>query len=284
MKNKVVVVTGANAGIGKITALELAKQGATVVMLCRNEQKALAAQEDIFKASGNKEVHIVLANLAEQAQIHQAAQQIQNQWPVVDVLVNNAGLLMGKERQLSPDGIEMTLSVNHLAPFLLTGLLLPQLQASPQGRIVTVSSEAHRFAKFNINNLQFEHGYSGIKAYALSKLCNVLFTRQLAHRLQGTPITANCLHPGAINSSFGHNTQSFFGGLFRVLKPFMISVEKGARTNIYLASSPDVAQVSGAYYNEKQKARQPSAPALNITHANSLWAVSETLTHFSYLA
>ncbi len=290
MEDQVCIVTGANAGIGKVTATELAKRGATVVMMCRNQAKAEVARQAIIAQTGNSKVAIIVVDFSSQAQIRQAAAQFLANYSDLHVLVNNAGFLAGNERTETPDGLETTFAVNHLGYFLLTALLLPMMgqtaaQSGIAGRIVNVASEAHRFGvKFDLANLQLSTGYSGIKAYCLSKLCNILFTRELAKRLAAAKLnlTANSLHPGGVNSNFGVDANGWFGWMFKLLKPFFISVEQGAETSIYLATSPEVAAVTGQYFNKK-KANSPSATASNDRFAAELWTASEKLTGAKYL-
>ncbi len=281
MKDKICLITGANSGIGKVTARELAKRGAHVIMLCRNQEKAERAKEDILKVCGHDKVDIVLADFASIRQIREAAEQINARYPRIDILNNNAGLLMGSKRQTTEDGFEMTFGVNHLAPFLLTHLLLDKLQASKQGNIINVSSEAHRFASLKFDNLQYTKGYSGLKAYCLSKLCNILFTRELSRRLPDNHVVVNALHPGAVASNFGNSVSSFFGLVMQLSKPFMISAEKGAETSIYLATSKEGVAASGLYFKDK-KPVEPSKAATSDYNAQRLWEVSEEMLEIAF--
>jgi NAD(P)-dependent dehydrogenase (short-subunit alcohol dehydrogenase family) len=288
MKDQTCLVTGANVGIGKVTATELARQGARVVMLCRNAEKAEAARQDIVAQTGNDRVEVILVDFASQAQVRRAAAEFLAKHGQLHVLVNNAGFLAGAERILTPDGIESTLAVNHLGYFLLTGLLMPALRAAASAaapaRVVCVASEGHRFAsKAGLADLQQAKDYSGIGAYCLSKLCNIMFANELARRLAeaGLPITANSLHPGGVNSNFGGLAQGWFGWVFKVLKPFFLTVEQGAQTSIYLATAPEVAKVSGQYFSQK-KVTTPSATARNPQLARQLWEQSEQLTSFRF--
>jgi retinol dehydrogenase 12 len=289
MNNQTCLVTGANAGIGLVTATELARRGARVVMLCRNAQKAEAARQQIAAQTGNHQVEIILVDFASQAQVRQAAAEFLAKYGQLHVLVNNAGFLAGRERQLTPDGIEATLAVNHLGYFLLTGLLMPALRAggtaTAPARVVCVASEAHRFAgRSGLADLQLAKDYTGIGAYCLSKLCNVMFANELARRLAetGLPIAANSLHPGGVNSNFGGLSEGWFGWVFKMLKPFFLTVEQGAQTSIYLATAPEAAQVSGQYFSRK-KATDPSATARNPQLAKQLWQQSEQLTGFQFV-
>lgn len=281
MQDKICLVTGANSGIGKVTARELAKRGARIIMLCRNEEKAEKAKEDILKVCGHKRVDIVLADLSSLADVRQAAAQINAAYPKIDILNNNAGLIMGNKRKTTRDGFEMTFGVNHLAPFLLTYLLLDKVMESSHGRIINVSSEAHRIARLDFNNLQYEKGYSGLKAYALSKLCNILFTHELSKRLQGTHVVTNALHPGGVASNFGTGVNGFFSLILKLSRPFMDSAEEGAETSIYLATSKEGAHASGLYFKNK-KPIKPSKTAMSDFNAQRLWEASEKLLDIQF--
>ncbi|WKN32271.1 SDR family oxidoreductase [Porifericola rhodea] len=281
MKDKICLITGANSGIGKVTARELAKKGAHIIMLCRNEQKAENAREDILRVCGHDKVDIVLADLSSTKQIKEAAAKIRSEYPRIDVLINNAGMIMGNDRETTEDGFEWTFGVNHLAPFLLTHLLIDKVLASKKGNIITVSSEAHRFANFDLNDLQMQRKYNGLKAYANSKLCNILFTHELAKRLKGTQTVSNTLHPGAIASNFGKGVSGFFGFVMKLSRPFMISEEKGAETTIYLASSEEGYTANGLYFKNKKPA-SPTKVATNDYNARRLWEVSEELLQVKF--
>jgi NAD(P)-dependent dehydrogenase (short-subunit alcohol dehydrogenase family) len=272
---KVVLVTGANVGIGKETALALARMGATVVMLCRSKSKGEAAQAEIKAASNNSQIDLILADFASLAAVRRAAETFQERYDRLDVLVNNAGLYLG-ERLLSADGYEMTFAVNHLAPFLLTNLLIDTLKASAPARIVNVSSGAHAGGRMRFDDLQSARSYQGFRAYADSKLANILFTTELARRLAGTGVTANSLHPGAVASNFAQGTKGFFGFIFGMARSFMLTPEQGAQTSIYLASAPEVADVSGAYF-VKSKPSRTASQANDADAARRLWEVSEQL-------
>lgn len=278
LRDKTCLVTGANSGIGKATAMELAKQQARVVMLCRNKEKAWRARKEINKASGNKNIHILLCDLSSLEQIHAAADQFQQQFEGLDILINNAGILLGNNRQETIDGFEKTFAVNHLAPYTLSLLLLDMLKKSSAGRIITVSSEMHRYARYDINDLQLKHhSYNGLNAYSISKLCNIWFTRHLSHLVSGGNLTANCLHPGMVNSNFGKGSGPFFKFFIKLASPFSASPKKGARTPVYLATSPEVQNVSGKYFVNKKR-KLPSKDALNDHCAQRLWEQSASLT------
>ncbi|WP_299456962.1 SDR family oxidoreductase [uncultured Microscilla sp.] len=278
MKDKVCIITGANAGIGKETTLALAKMGATIAMVCRNPHKAEEAKKEIINESGNQNIEIFICDFSIQAQIKKVAVELTQRYPAIDVLINNAGFIAaGTTRQTTPDGIEQTVAVNHLGYFMLTNLLKPSLLASPMARIINVSSDAHKFIDFNINDLQLEQGYTPMKAYSISKLLNIHFTIALAKRLANTSITVNALHPGVVRTNFSKNLSGFTKVIFALAKPFMINSAKGAATSIYLASSPKVANISGKYFaNKKQKT--PNKDALNETYAEKVWDISIQLT------
>jgi NAD(P)-dependent dehydrogenase (short-subunit alcohol dehydrogenase family) len=257
MSGKMCIVTGANSGIGKETALGLAQMGALVVMVCRHAEKGKAALEDIRRESGSSQVDLLIADMSSQASVRALAEQIQQKYPRLDVLVNNAGGA-APARTLSADGIEMTLATNHLGPALLTLLLLKLLKATAPSRIINVSSsEAQSPARLDTNDLQFERRkYSGIAAYKQSKLLMNTFTFELARRLAGTGVTANCLHPGAVATNIWSYPLPLIGNLIiAVVKPFMLTSKQGAAVSLYLATSPEVAQVSGEYFVKSTPAK-----------------------------
>jgi len=276
MKGKRCLITGANSGIGKATAIKLAQMGGHIIMACRNAIKAEEAKKEIIHRSGNQQIEIMLVDFAKQADVHALADQFKSSYSHLDVLVNNAGLIAEK-RETTSEGYELTFAVNHLAPFLLTHLLLDQLKAAESARVINVSSEAHRIGKLNFGNLHLERDYTNIKAYANSKLCNILFTNTLAKKLKETNITTNALHPGVVNSNFGGNSSMFWQAMVAMARPFMVSIEKGAETSIYLASAQEVANTTGMYFVRKKK-RRPSADAANTQIAQKLWDVSLALT------
>ena len=250
MNGKICVVTGANSGIGKETALGLAHMGAHVVMVCRNAQKGKAALEEIRRESGSSQVDLLTADLSSQASVRALAEQIQGKYRRLDVLVNNAGGA-APAVTLSADGIELTLATNYLGPALLTLLLLDLLKASAPSRIVSVSSAEQRRARLDMNDLQFERRkYRGYLAYGQSKLLMNTFTFELARRLAGTAVTANCLHPGVVATSFwSANPPPLIGKLIlAVVRPFMLTSKQGAAVPLYLAASPEMAHVSGEYF------------------------------------
>ncbi len=276
MKGKVCLVTGANSGIGKVTAQELARMGAQVIMVCRDKRRGEEAKAEITAATANPQVDLMTVDLASQAAISQFAKDFKAHYDRLHVLVNNAGIALSN-RTLTPDGLEATFAVNHLAYFLLTELLLDTLKASAPARIVNVSSEAQSSGKIAFDDLQAEKKYSQMQAYSQSKLANVLFTYELARRLQDTGVTANCLHPGAVKTNFAQGSTGFFGMMLRLARPFEISPEKGAETSIYLASSPEVEGVSGKYFSKKQP-KQSSTVSYDPAIRQRLWEESARLT------
>jgi retinol dehydrogenase 12 len=279
MHGKTVLITGANQGIGKASAIALGKMGASLVLVCRNRERAEAAVRDI-EGAGVKGVELLIADLGSQAEVRRVAAEVKAKHDRLDVLLNNAGVIV-TSRRTTVDGIEETFAINHLAPFLLTNQLLDLLEKSAPSRIVNVSSEAHRGAKMHWDDLQFERAsYSSFGAYGQSKLSNILFTRELARRLEGKGVTANALHPGVVASGFGQTYGGFFGFLIKLGHPFMIGPEKGARTQVWLASSPDVEGVSGKYF-DKCAEKRPNRAAQDDAGAQKLWAISEELTQKS---
>lgn len=276
MGGKVVLITGGTSGIGKAAATALAGMGATVVITGRNEERGKRALQEIREESGNEGVELILADLTVQDEVRRLAEELRERHNQLEVLVNNAGLVLS-ERTETPDGIETQLAINHLAPFLLTNLLLDLLKESAPSRIVTVSSDAHRWAKIDLDDLQSRKRYRGMQVYGKTKLANIMFTYELAERLEGTGVTANCMHPGGVNTNFGNNQGGPMNLLFRLFKPFMRSPEQGADTLIYLASSPEVEGMTGKYLADR-KVKAASDAAYDETTRKRLWEASEELT------
>jgi retinol dehydrogenase-12 len=285
LQDKIILVTGATSGIGEVTARELARQGAHVVILARNRQKAERTQQAIVAATGNQRVDIVLADLSVLQQVRDVAAQLHDKYSRLDVLVNNAGLMFGSERELSADGYEMTLATNHLGPFLLTSLLLDLLQKSPAARIVNVASMAYRFSKPTLDDLQSEQSYSPVWEYGNTKLWNIMFTQELAKRLREHGIrnvTTNALHPGAVATGYGQQTGGIISAVLALGRPFMLSPEKGAETSIFLATDPSVAATSGGFFSKKEP--EPVKSSFNTAANNEkLWKMSEALTDTQFL-
>lgn len=280
MRGKTILVTGANSGIGEATALALAQRGARVIVHGRRPDALAEASERIARASGSTELHLLLGDLSSQRQLRVMAAEVQRRFDRLDVLVNNAGLVLDR-RRLSEDGIEMTLAVNHLAPFLLTRLLLDHLAASAPARVVTVSSEVHRRMQGGIDfeDLQLQRRYKPMTAYGRSKLANILFTRELARRVADRGITANAAHPGVVRTRVGQDgDMSPLSALaFRVFSSFMSGPAEGAATSVHLASAPELEAVTGGYFIKCQLA-EPSPAAQDDAAAARLWAQSLALT------
>ncbi|WP_342645203.1 SDR family oxidoreductase [Mucilaginibacter sp. CSA2-8R] len=278
MPFRTTVVTGATSGIGKETALALAKKDHALYLLVRNVDKGEQLKREIIAQTNNRSVFVIHCDLADLQSVQQAADELKGKLMAVNVLVNNAGGI-NASKQLSKDGNELTFAMNHLGHFLLTMSLMPLLQKG-QARIINVSSEAHRMASPHLlNDVQFKQGYSSFKAYALAKLCNIYFAKSLAERYASSGITAYALHPGVVNTGFG----SQLGGLGKVLmllaKPFMITAREGAQTNIYLAGEAKLnPKLSGQYF-KKGKPAKPTLAAQNTSARNRLWQISEQLTN-----
>jgi retinol dehydrogenase 12 len=279
MKGKVVVVTGSNVGIGLETAVGVAALEATTVLACRNRAKAEAAAKEVTQRTWNDDVHVVDLDLADLVSVRAAADDVLARWGRLDVLVNNAGGTWS-QHQLTAQGFEYTFGVNHLGPFFLTNLLLDRLRASSSARIVNVTSVGHHFARHGMrfDDLQSERGYDGMDTYCRSKLANVLFTRELAKRLEGTGVTANAVHPGPVRSGFGMDGDltGFMGFGLKLVRPFEISPKRGAKTSIYVATSPDVAGKTGTYW-VRSKPGHMSRAARDDGTASRLWEESEML-------
>ncbi len=276
MEGEVVLITGGTSGIGKAAATTLAGLGAEVVVNGRNRERGEVAVEEIQRESGSDNVCLLLADLSVQAEVRRLAGEFRKRYDRLDVLVNNAGLVL-KRRTETPDGIETTLAINHLAPFLLTNVLLDLLRKSAPSRIITVSSGAERMGKIDFDDLQSEKRYRGFQVYGMTKLANIIFTFELAERLEGTGVTANCMHPGAVNTNFGANNRGGMALFFRAFKPFMRSPEQGAETLVYLAASPEVEEMSGGYLTDHE-VQAASKEAYDESVRKRLWDVSEELT------
>lgn len=280
---KTIVITGATSGIGRATALGLAKLGSRLILVGRDAGRSEETLSAIRSATGRTDVELVRGDFARQAEIRRVADELLARTDAIHVLVNNAGVTMMK-RTTTPDGLETTFAVNHLAYFLLTGLLLPRLRASAPGtRIVNVASDAHRWGRLDFDDLQHEREYKGLTVYGRSKTANLLFTHELARRLEGSGITVNALHPGAVATRLGRGNGPLTDLLARALGLFLKSAEQGADTSIYLASAPELDRVSGRYFaNRKEKQPQPFAS--DDALAKRLWGISEQLTRFQFPA
>jgi len=276
LEDRVFLVTGANSGIGKATALGLARLGGTVVMACRSATRGEAARQDVVRDSGNSSVYLEIVDLASEESTRSFAEEFQRKYPRLDVLINNAGVYTA-HREVTPDGLERTFEVNYLSGFLLTHLLLDLLKKSAPSRIVNVSSSAHSGGTIHFDDLQGEQRYGGFGAYGQSKLAQVLFTRELARRLEGTRVTVNACHPGVIRTNLGMGGTS---AVVRFVRLFFKGPEKGAQTPIYLAVSPEVERVTGQYFANKH-VREPSHAAQDPDVARRLFDVSAELAHLS---
>ncbi len=281
MDGKLCIVTGATDGIGRVTARALAERGAEVVLVGRNAAKGAEVCKAIHRSSRNDKVRFEQADLSSQAEIRALAGRLGADGRAIDVLVNNVGAMFTRRRE-SADGIEMTFALNHLGYFLLTGLLLESLKASPAARIVNVASLAHRSGRIDLEDPQGTRRYRGWTAYAQSKLANVLFTYRLAGLLEGTAVTANCLHPGFVASRFGQNNGWLFSTVLKgAMRLSAIDVEAGARTSVHVATSAEVEGVSGRYFDKSREATSSLASRDEET-GRRLWEMSEELTGHRY--
>ena len=271
MRGKVCVVTGASGGIGRETARGVARQGATAVLVVRSRERGEAARGEILRTVPGAKVHLVLADLSRMAQVRRAAAEIGERFGRVDALVNNAATYTPKRTE-TEEGIESQLAVNHLAPFLLTRLLLERMRASAPARVVTMSSGAHHGGRIRWDDLQARKGYGGLRRYSETKLMNLLFTAELARRTAGTGVSANAMHPGVVG------TELLFGGFapLRLFRRFLRTPEQGAATAVWLASSPAVEGVTGRYFKDQAEA-PTSAAARDEDAARRLWEESERL-------
>jgi NAD(P)-dependent dehydrogenase (short-subunit alcohol dehydrogenase family) len=279
MQGKVVVITGSNDGIGKETAVGVATEGATTVLACRNQKKADAAAQEVTRRSGNNDVHVVALDLADLASVRAAAAEILERWDRLDVLINNAGGIW-TQRQETAQGFEQTFGVNHLGHFLLTELLLARITESAPSRIINLTSVGHHSARrgMRFDDLQSDKRYAAMDAYGRSKLANILFTRALATRVAGTGVTVNAVHPGPVRSGFGMDGDmtGLMGFGNRVIRTFQISPSAGARTSVYLATSPEVEGETGRYW-VRRKPGHMSRQARSDAQAQRLWTESERL-------
>jgi NAD(P)-dependent dehydrogenase (short-subunit alcohol dehydrogenase family) len=276
LDGKTAIVTGATNGIGRVTARELARMGARTLLVARDRARGESAAAEIRESCGGRVAEVLVADLSSQSEVRRLAREVRERVPRLDLLVNNAGAIFA-EREVSADGLEMTFALNHLGYFLLTLELLPLLERAPGARIVNVASTAHERGTIDFGDLQGERAYGMWKAYQQSKLANVLFTRELARRLGGRGVTANALHPGVFASGFGRNGRGFFSRLVMLGAPFLSSPEKGARTTLHVATSPELGGVTGRYFSDCRE-KIPSKAARDDQAALRLWQVSEELT------
>jgi NAD(P)-dependent dehydrogenase (short-subunit alcohol dehydrogenase family) len=272
---KTVLITGANSGIGKATATELAMRGYHVIMLCRNKDKGDVAKQEISQKTANKNIDLMIADLSSLASIRQFAKEFDQKFEKLDVLINNAAVNLFT-RQVTEEGLETSFATNHLGHFLLTNLLLPKLKAANGSRIINVASSAQ--AVLDFDDLMSEKTYNVMRVYSKTKMANILFTYELARRLNGTGITVNCLHPGVVKTNLARDARGIFRVLMFLFYPFFSSPEKAAQTSVFLATSPDVEGISGRYFHKKKQIRS-SAQSYDENIAKRLWMVSEQLTH-----
>lgn len=283
MENKTVVITGGNAGIGKATAVALAKKGASIVITSRTEQKAKDAIAEIAKLSGNNRIDFVTMDLSSQRSVREAAEKLRAKCPKIDVLINNAGCYFS-ELELNEDGLEMQFATNHLGHFLLTNLLMDNIKAADKARIVNLSSIAHKSTReLDLSDINYQkQKYDGWKSYSRSKFCNILFTKELAKRLEGTGITVNAVHPGGVRTEIAEKNANWYTKLGWILaKPLMVTVEDGAKTSVYLASSAEAEGISGGYW-VKCKQFHTNRPSQVPETATALWQKSEELVGQSF--
>lgn len=277
MQGKVVVITGGTSGIGEVAAQKLASMGARIVVVARNRTRGEATIERLRRISPSVRHTAHYADLSVLSEMKRVAREIADAEPRIDVLINNAGAIF-QRRQSTVDGLERTFATNHLSYFVITQLLRDSLMRSAPARVVNTSSDAHRSGRLDFDDLQAERSYSGFAVYGRSKLCNILFTRELARRLEGPGVTANCLHPGFVATRFADDSGGLLAVMFRVAKKILaISPDAGADTIVYLASSPDVANVSGEYFY-KRKPKSPTQQARDDAAAKRLWEESARLT------
>ncbi|SDX79078.1 SDR family oxidoreductase [Hymenobacter psychrophilus] len=280
ISEQIALVTGATSGIGKVTARELVRRGYHVILLARNAAKAAKVRQEFQQlAAAGQRVDVLLCDISDLSQVRRAAEEFIRRYHRLDVLVNNAGLIFGKERETSAEGYEMTLATNHLGPFLLTSLLLPALQQSQAGRIVNVASEGYRMAKPQLDDLNQESGYSAWRQYGNTKLYNILFTQELARQLRARDIpniSTNSLHPGVVASGFGSASGGLTSWLTSLAAPLLLTPDEGARTSIFLATDPIGGQVSGGYF-DKQQAKPVKHTFTDPAKARQLWQETERL-------
>jgi len=269
LQNKTAIITGATSGIGRVTAIAIAREGARLVLPVRSIEKGKALQDEIEKETGNTSIEIMHCNLASLDSVRKFSEDFQKKYDKLHLLINNAGLWESKRKE-SDDGFEMNFAVNHLAPFLMTNLLLDTIKKSAPARIIGVSSTAHKYGKMRFSDLEGKKSWGSMQSYGQSKLANILFTRRLAKELEGSGVTANCLHPGVVNTQLFNKLPGF---IQKVSSLFMITPEKGAQTSIYLATSPEVENITGEYF-DKKKIAKTTAHARDMQVADTLWEAS----------
>ncbi len=276
MEHKIALVTGSTEGLGKATAIGLAKNKFTVVLIARNKEKGELVKREITQLTGNSNIDILYCDLSSLKSVRELADKFNSTYTKLDVLINNAGVMLMKRQQTS-DGLEKTFEVNHLSHFLLTNLLLDKLKLSEQGRIINVSAFGYKMAKFNVNELAKREKYNGMQSYVNSKLCNLYFTFELAERLKGTKVTVNAYHPGIAKTKFGSENGGIVKLISAISAPFVLTPEKATQTAVYLATDASLANVSGKFYTKLKVINDIKPIGLNKENRESLWKLSENL-------
>lgn len=279
LAGKTAAITGASSGIGRATAVELARRGARLLLVGRNEARSKETLEAIRAAAPKCDAEVIRGDFATQAEVRRVGEELAKRVDTLDLLINNHGVTLMR-RELTPDGYESTFAINHLGYFHLTGILLPRLRATPGARIVSVASEAHRFGALDLGDLHSEK-YAAMRVYGKSKSANILFTRELARRYGSPQLTVNCVHPGGVATNLGAGQGPWLDLIHKLVMLFMKTPEQGAQTSIYAATSPDAAGKNGAYYSDC-KPKTPAAHCCDDATAKRLWEISEQLTGFSY--
>ncbi|MHA1984980.1 MAG: SDR family oxidoreductase [Candidatus Hodarchaeales archaeon] len=274
MSKKTIAITGANSGIGKAAAIILAKENHRIIMLCRSKSSSEKVRQEIVKKTNNSDIHLIILDLASQKSINEAVNQFKSQFDALDVLINNAGINLFK-RQENENGYEKVFATNHLGPFLLTNLLLDNLKKSGTSRIINVASAAQ--SPIDFEDIMSEKSYNPMRVYARSKLANIMFTYELAERVKNHGITVNSVHPGLVRTNLTRDLNIIFKIAFAVFKPFLRSPEKGAETLVYLATNPEVANITGKYFVDK-KEKQSRRESYNESDIKRLWNISNELT------
>jgi NAD(P)-dependent dehydrogenase (short-subunit alcohol dehydrogenase family) len=280
LSGKTAVITGGTSGIGRATAVELARRGARLLLVGRNEERASETLAAIRAAAPKTDAEVIRGDFAAQAEVRRVGEELAKRVDALDLLINNHGVTL-MSRSTTPDGYESTFAINHLGYFHLTGLLLPKLRATPGARIVSVASEAHRFGALDLDDLHSVRKYGAMNVYGKSKSANIHFTRELARRYASPQLTINCVHPGGVATNLGAGNGRGWDLVHRVIMRFMKTPEEGAQTSLYAATAPEVAGVSGAYYADC-KPKQPAAHCRDDATARRLWAISEELTGLRY--
>jgi len=275
MSNKIVLITGATSGIGKATAISLAKKDYEIVFVARNQQKAEKVKEEIVFHSKNNNVDFIIADFTSLKQVKLCAEKFKQLYPRLDILINNAGVCL-PEKRITEDGFEESFQINYLSHFMLTNLLLDEIKKSEDGRIVNVTSKAYQSGKFDLSNLGSERKFSTMGSYADSKLYNILFSFELAERLKNKGVSVNALHPGLVKTNFGNELKGFFKVILFLFSPFMLSPEKGAATSVYVATCEDIKGMTGKYF-EKSKPVEIKSPYITPEIQKILWKKSEEL-------